>query len=256
MWWHSWSIICCGAEREEVENYCGLGPLPFAEREHCLEEAEGEEEEQSLQQQSLSGRTSGRSPVSGMLLDFEVTLTRTKGSWGFDADFWSAGRLQVVKIAERGPLADSNAAAGAAQVRPLDLVTAINGQPAAEANLKAITGSQEKCLSLSVVRPYRFHVTVHKNGEQWGVDLRYHETRSRCLGVQKVLSGAVAKHNEVDVGDGPRHRQVLAEDLIEAVNGVSGRPTQMMKEFQRCKVADIVILRLPPQLRQVGRERS
>lgn len=183
-------------------------------------------------------------------LEFTVTMMRNKGTtWGLEADHWADGKLQIVKLVEGGPVAEYNASVAeglAPKVQLLDIVTAINGQPADAKGAKLLSSSKETTLTLKLVRPNRFHITLAKNGERWGVNLHYNQTRSTCLCVRQILSGAVATHNAQDAGDGPRPWHVEVNDLIEAVNGISGQPTQMMKEFSHCERADIVILRTQP----------
>lgn len=170
-------------------------------------------------------------------------LTKKKGSWGFDADFWSDKIIQIVAIAEAGPLAESNSAAsksGDPTVDLFDVITAINGKPATWKSFKVIKGSKDKSLKLTVVRPYRFHVNVSKDGDRWGLDMTFHETRSSCLAIKGIMKGAVGSHNSREEG----HRHIKTGDFILGVNDVSGQPLQMKKELQSCETANFALLRL------------
>jgi len=176
-----------------------------------------------------------------------LSKANRQGSRGFETDFLNDGCLQIVKIAKTGPLAESNACAaraGSPEVKLFDIIAAVNGKPATWKTHIQLGSSREQVVAMTVVRPDRLHIRVHKHGERCGVDLQYHESKSCCLSIRGITAGAFAKHNAMDAGHVPGLDHIDVGDMIESVNGVSGLPVKMMRELQMCEDAEMTILRV------------
>eukprot|EP00405_Crypthecodinium_cohnii_P018368 CAMPEP_0206453366 /NCGR_PEP_ID=MMETSP0324_2-20121206/20500_1 /ASSEMBLY_ACC=CAM_ASM_000836 /TAXON_ID=2866 /ORGANISM="Crypthecodinium cohnii, Strain Seligo" /LENGTH=249 /DNA_ID=CAMNT_0053923637 /DNA_START=252 /DNA_END=998 /DNA_ORIENTATION=- len=156
---------------------------------------------------------------------FEVFLRRS-GRLGMAVER-KGTTLCLVRYVEGGTLDLYNKQAPAdKRMRPFDFIVQINGQSTPDEMLEEVK-EPEKNLSMRILRPRPFPVTLHKDGKPLGVALSF-QPGSCLVEIQELKPGVAKEYNRTC----PSDRRLEVGDLVVQANGASADPEKIIQEVK------------------------
>jgi len=184
---------------------------------------------------------------------FKVRIRDNVAPWGKSLDPWPF-MIEVVQLV--GPelppcLAKYNETAGAGQTVQLgDLITQVNEATDAKGMNSELRST--KPVTLTIARPTQLKVKIPRvTNEVWGLYMSYQNEQSECVLIKNIQDGAIASYNRS--GAGP---ELKKQDLIQAVNGVTGPARVLLETMKASTALDLVLLRLPTVYLNENREQT